>query len=441
MTLNQSWNKSLSTNYNSFFDDYYYATVLFSMVISHKLKSGDDQYIVANKSFNKLKNNFKDNFKLKSLIKYFTIVCINTKKPEKNRAIIDISPRFNYLKSIVLSNFQNNYNYDVIDLYHSSKIIRLINRLPFIFFRKEIGNVLKNVTFSDFEFLLRDNNLMKRLDKLVQDEVNYMANLLVKKNVKFVFFTDGFQFHKLLIILAAKVKNIPCYEMFHGYHQSSFYSQLFFCNNLLVWNYEQKIKISNSVNKSKIQVFGYPGFDEKKINSMKRIYSQDPKRITYVSQPQSIKDKKNIYERLNILKLSGYKIFVRLHPKEVKSKEHKIIFKLTNEFGFEISTNLLEEDILKSKIILGRSTTVLYEALLINKNSLQIEEQTINNVHVYKQIASIKLDEIEKLKNDDFVNKVLGMNKREKLINDFNVKVRLLIDVSIRSRTDRDYPL
>lgn len=182
-----------------------------------------------------------------------------------------------------------------------------------------------------------------------------------------------------------------------------------------------------------IDVVGHPYFqyiyENMKINVVKK--KQDF-RILFCSEPisKTYKDNNmfwgynektillNILEALNEIDMRDISLVIRKHPKEDSEFHEKIITSYSQKFSIELDeeSNSIES-ILKSDIVIGMSSMILLEAIVLGKNviSVQIGLKRKNPFILDKLGINNSIVSKEKLKE-----KLIDLRKNEEIKVDIN---------------------
>ena len=111
-------------------------------------------------------------------------------------------------------------------------------------------------------------------------------------------------------------------------------------------------------------------------SNKKEIFANSENNVIFFSQPlvaDGTLSFRQYYKSLNLIKKScdklGLNLVLRPHPRDDKN----VIDKLKNNLKINISNKLIEEDLFRSKIVIGINSTVLVSANYINKNILIID--------------------------------------------------------------------
>lgn len=416
----RTWKGKLYGKYQKFYDNYYYGTLIFHKVIIARIEGKISD---SNKEFEKVIHHLKRARYATIIRNIFLIIALLTKKFKKKTYILDVTHRFNYFTSEFSKVIRdNNCKYIMHD---SSKknLSYYLFLLVFSFSSNKITDLLIGSSSLEFDDLIENQDLMSKLNNLVYKQVIFTSKLLIALNIQAITLSDNLSQRKFLLVESAKICNIPCYSIPHGYPQSSLYHALICSDKIFTWDLNQKNLILEEDPKKDVVVLGYPRFDKRRISQLRVSIQKNPHKITYATSINQ-NERMLVYEQLKILKGLGFLITIRLHPKEIKdTKLLNEAKKLIEEHGFVLSEADLLEDIISSRIIIGNTTSVLYEAHLIENNSIQLSSDELQIIPFYKSIVSIKIDEIHELSNQTLINDYLSRNENEQLVDSFYQKL------------------
>ena len=91
----------------------------------------------------------------------------------------------------------------------------------------------------------KDKKHLKRLEKHIELEVQFIQRFLLKKQIKLIISSGDSSISMKLLLTAARRLNIPFYVICHGYIQDPYLITIapIFCDRLFVWSDNQKQKL------------------------------------------------------------------------------------------------------------------------------------------------------------------------------------------------------
>ncbi|GEK91033.1 hypothetical protein [Alkalibacterium kapii] len=412
--------------YKIYYDKYYYAMILFDMVIKN-YERGTTHLSVS--LLNEIKGNFKGskNFWkniLTSLISKLNYLYSKIKR--HNSVLILDSNKFKLLNEAIKTNTKKNKK--SIKVVAPKKImdIRGIIIPKTVIYNKDLKNLLESISIENLPEILENEYLMNSFNLNIKKSVFQVNQILKVNNIESIYTISDQKFENRLICEAAKLSQIPFFVFLHGYPQGGEYIGVlpFHGSKLLVWNREQKERLSKIMDINKLEIFGYPKFDKLYLKKFQNV-STIKNKITFISQPfeeTGINFKRElVYSKLSKYKDDNYIINIRLHPKE---KDDLVKINQIINMGFKVSTDSLLYDIYSSSKIIGYNSSVLYEAFLISNDKVyQIDDDTPINFK-YSFIKKLYLEDLEEIKNNDNHNTI---TQSKYLIEDFKTEVKHLL--------------
>lgn len=414
-----NYEMNFQKKYRYYYERYPQAMILFDVILRDAERETNELSKIA---FDRLMIKIDSTFSLKTFVKKIIFDFIkNRKNNDKPKAIVLLrDQRFSYLNNAVRKavfseglDFVNVISVNQIPRINMHFLKSRTKTIDFetLFYSSNLKKIMKNFSYNKIDKFLKDDIKMKRLNLMVEESISAIATKLTNTNIRVIFMAEDQSYENQILCIAAQKVSIPTYVFLHGYPSGEYIGVLpIRAKRLLIWNEHQahtldRIFLGGQFNYStKYDVFGYPRFDQKYINKKKQELNNKESYITFVSQPfeevgQYI-DRDSIYSKLQVLKRKGFNILVRLHPKE-KNNTNKINEILS--YDFKISQSELILDLLKSEWVIGFNSSVIYEAHIISKNAIQIENNLSDlryeNIPCIKEQEIPKLDELEILKN------------------------------------------
>ena len=393
--------KRIFQEYNYVFEEYYYAgMLLYNLFVQTSRK----HHLSEREKYEILRKQFKANFFLEYIQKSYFIYLKLFARRRNPAILINLHKRFFRFKEAIFSFSKKDKNYTLYDC----DIIS--NKLKLNLFTVKINKILNNKSFNSIDQLIKNKRSMIELDNLVYRNLLRMSVIFKIIKINTIFLSDSLNIKNFLISVAAKFNNIPCYWMPHGYPQTEIYYPFLYSERILFWNQHQVNKYTSHIQIDKIKITGYLGYDRHYINDFinKNDLVQDPKKILIATTRSSLEEKKHLYAKLSFLRRSGYRVCVRLHGKEKKSKFFSVTKDLITSFGFEISDINLLEDIVTSNLVIGYGTSVVYEAKMISNNGIQITDFMWNDKPFFFEVPYIPLSDINFLLNKEKLNNIFN---------------------------------
>lgn len=264
-----------------------------------------------------------------------------------------------------------------------------------------------------------DKKHLKRLEKHIELEVQFIQRFLLKKQIKLIISSGDSSIFMKLLLTAARRLNVPFYVICHGYIQDPYLITIapIFSDRLFVWSDNQKqklvedLEVSKCGSKEKVFFSGYPGDFLERNDSLsgerKILLLLEP--FYYINQRESVE---HIRELVNILSDCG-QLTVRFHPLDKKENQFLIEVPEFSNKNIKFSETLLSKEIENADVILGTNTQVLYIASLFVNHVFQIKELAWAD---FEGVQSVGLSKIENLLRQIFdrgINEKLFEKKAE----------------------------
>lgn len=350
---------------------------------------------------------FEDNFKYKDIYTYFL-----TDSLKDSEVVYPVFCDDTYLNK--------DYNYSFVEtfglIFTKIKTKFIKNKIEI---KKEELEKLKNIKEELEEYFSLDNleileidNIQKIIRKF-KNEKKYYISYFNSKNAKRIFLVSSYGRESL--ISAANFLNIEVVEIQHGgidkyhigYHFPNNSEVNYFPDKMYMFGrywYENAripLEIQN------IKFWGYP-YLNKQLNKYKSKIKENSEQVLFISQG-------TIGEQLTEIavdfakKNKEKKIIIRLHPGEFQrwKEDYKMLFKFKDLSNIEISDNNnknLYEYLLESKYIICVYSTVIYEALYLEKKvgilnlaGTEYIDDLFEKELVYKFSKNIELQKLDKL--------------------------------------------
>lgn len=246
-----------------------------------------------------------------------------------------------------------------------------------------INNFLKNLQnhlgIDDETFLKKLENTLKDFYSVKKFSVRLYKKLIKKTRARQVFIEDASYGGSLAIILACRELGVTPAEFQHGlisthhlaynWHRDYYTpNKALFIDEIFLYGDYYREKISLPAKKI---IAGSPFLNEMNISSP---VQGNKKRILLCSQGP-------VYELFNeainnLLHLGDeYEIIHKPHPGEFKTLEEKYDYKKGKNTKIILSKENVYELIMKSDIIIGCYSTVLYECLAFKKTPIVLDHQ------------------------------------------------------------------
>ena len=430
------FDKEITKKYGHQYVRYPHAMMLFDLILRHAETTKKTFCISA---INRLKDKSGSKGNLKTGLRrffYFTGSILAALLLNKKCILVDLPSRFNCLVGS-LREICAEYDIKIVNmaLVRGFKFSGYKDKFyidPFIFSRG-VKKVIKNLSYDNLHDVIGNNELIEKINAEIGRNIERLARFMKRKQLKLILASSDQPYIQQVISTAAEKASVPYYVIFHGYPQGGRYIGLLpiHAQKLFVWADENKNRLIEALKSSskpgdarKVEVFGYPIYDRKFVEKSKEKYAENPRKITFISQPFEAAgidlDRNLLYQKLLELKNKGFIIQVRLHRKE---KSNKTNLELIKKYNLDLSGNSLIQDLLESKIILGYNSSVIYEAMLLNKNIFQIKGLNID--YLYEDVPKISIDEIPGIGNLILPEQLTYKNAI--LIADFKEKLQSLL--------------
>lgn len=301
----------------------------------------------------------------------------------------------------------------------SLDMVTLLSRTSSLFYSKKISSKHKSIISRVEKEFKSKINIEIDLLSIVRSELkrfksNYLSySLLFKIKQPHEIFLVGSSY-KSALIKAAKDHGILVNELQHGlltkesiignFPNSNEDSIEYFPDRFYIWKdldmCNAKIPLSNS------NILYFPNMH---LNYVKKKYEnkkRNQKQITVISQPYI---GKQIFDYIisNIVKMSDWRIFYKLHPAE-DIEDYEIPHNVKNQVDINLVSNEISvyELLVESNIVIGVFSTALFEAIYLGCKIILIELPGIeftSHLSTQKNVIKIKL-------NDDLKEKLHLLN-------------------------------
>lgn len=409
--MHDKWKKQVLGPYSTAYERHPYGILVLNRILVQRIEG---ELSRSRKNYSQLLKELSSHNFLKSCIAFLTRIT-SFRMTYRDSAVLGI-PRFPSLHNSFVT-LLSEKGFNIILPTHSGTIQRTFHRRMFVSSEFALAKILQKYSYETLDELILNEQDMEKLDKEVEKRVLRISKYLNHSNVKIIIITDVLNLRNALISKAAAMADIPCYLIPHGYPQTRFYHPFAVSNYVLAWNAYQREWISRFVNPKHILVIGYPKYDRKSISH--EIEQDTTNRVlTLVTQPQTADERRLLYESIKPFSSLGYTIQVRVHPKEWKPDQIDAMKALIAEYGYSLSSeSSMVKDILRSSLVIGIRSSVLYEATLIGHNSIQLVRE--GETPYYHEIPSLYMHDIPKLKDEDIAN-LLKSSAGEDLVEDFS---------------------
>lgn len=380
--------------------------------------------------FELIKKNIKFKFQKKQEVD--EIFFISDRFFENNKKKYEIYSEFfiNKKKSLVMypenvsiDFFNDEYYYDFEDnFYYLFQRLKL--KLENIFMKKNIEEI-DSIYLSSLKKELIEEFKLKKLEilekKRIQDIILNFKNkkkiyekMLKKWHIKKIYIVCSYG--KEPLISAANDLEIEVIEIQHGdinfYHEGYHFPNAkkinYFPDKMFMFGKFWYDNVSLPLSKDKVEFVGYP-YMKYQLGKYSGIL-ENKNQILFISQ-ETI-GKRIIKKAIEFaIENQDKKIIIRLHPKEFNSweKEYEFLYKNRNLKNLEISSDnkkTLYEYLLESEYIIGVYSTVISEALYLNKKVGVIDLPGVEYLE-----TMLKLNLIYKFKNKIKLDKLNNLNK------------------------------
>jgi hypothetical protein len=339
----------------------------------------------------------------------------NYKFPALNQIFLDVSKK-NQWKSIFHADIKSTNLTDILLL----KKIAPYNS----FVGSKTKKTLSKFRTSEktiFISLLNDELLMKKLDMLVQKDINRSTKLIRRLSIDIFINTGDSSGNARVLNESIKNTGFKTISFSHGYISDPNLIGIapIWSDKLILWTRKQKEEIEIAIDdniKSKLAFIGYP-----KNYSSELIKIQEKKTLILIGPiHEMLLNKKSlaIFENvIESIKEFSTDVILRLHPHE-RVAEIPEIENFVKQNNIELSKNDLYSDICSSEYIFGSNTSTLVEAAYIGKKVYLIEDLIIPGSPKFDyegtiKIKSHKINSIQRMKHLQFDETKLGFNKNE----------------------------
>ncbi|MGL5903311.1 MAG: capsular biosynthesis protein, partial [Cetobacterium sp.] len=223
--------------------------------------------------------------------------------------------------------------------------------------------------------ILEQKSIIKILKKF-KSEYDYYKRFLKKRQCEQIYLVCSYG--REALIAAAQDLNIEVIEIQHGvinkYHLGYNFPNSdkvpYFPNKILLFGEYWYENTKLPLKKDQVQIVGY-SYMNQQINKYRGKILEKKDQILFISQPASgieISEKAVEFAKLN----PNYNVIVRLHPKEWDNwrNDYKILYENRDLDNLKISDSNnkdLYEYLFESRYIFGIYSTVIYEALYLEK--------------------------------------------------------------------------
>jgi len=218
---------------------------------------------------------------------------------------------------------------------------------------------------------LERKELLKKMDVEGKRNFELIKAVIVKSKIR-LFFTDGdTQPHAQMYCRAARELNIPYVIFAHGYIQNPMLVGIAPINGLYLipWTRNQFEDLAAHLDDHdarKLRYFGYPkelfsgvGCTEEVLIAWHTVLDRDREA-----------DLASLLATIYRVRAEGYKVKVRLHPKD--SNDDQLCQFLAKQ-NVDISRRSLQDDIRSAGLVIGSFSSVMVEASMSGKKVLQLE--------------------------------------------------------------------
>lgn len=266
------------------------------------------------------------------------------------------------------------------------------------------------------KFISSDRNL-KKLEKSLNEQVDVVASLLTKLNIKNLILQNEHCPHEKILVMAAEKNKIDFFVVAHGYIQKS--SGLVTiapirAKELIVWTELQRELLLKETNycPERIRFYGWPY----KISEKVKYIEQKEPLFILSDIDNDFNETEFILTVTVITKLLEKfpNLMIRPHPSFSKStSSRKKLIK--GKFSDNLKKQSLESQLGKALFVTGHDSSVLLQSYFENIPTYRIKELSILDI---PEISKLKLSEITKLSNLKIYQK-----KPDNLIDDVIEKI------------------
>lgn len=343
----------------------------------------------------------------------------NYKFPGLNQIFFDVSKK-NQWKSIFHADVKSSKLTDVLLL----KKIAPYNS----FIGSKTKKVLSKFRTSEKTILINkldDELLMKKLDMLVQKDINRSTKLIRRLSIN-VFINSG-DSSGFARVLNESIKNtdFKVISFAHGYIGDPNLIGIapIRSDKLVLWTKKQKEEIEIAIDdnlKSKLAFIGFP-----KNYSSAFIKTQKKKSLILVSPIHKMLQNKKVHAKfesvIESIQEFSTDVILRLHPHE-RDKKIPEIENFIKQNNLELSKNDFYSDICSSEYIFGTNTSTLVEAASMGINVFHIEDLKTPGSPKFDfegaiKIKSHKINSIQRMDHLKFDETKLSFNKNELSMN------------------------
>lgn len=395
-----------SEKFNHMKKDYKILMINFLESLTLNKKKGKDLYFISNR-IQKINNEYKE------------IYSYNMIDKNKNNIEIVYLPLLSKKykrKDITYSNTEN-----IKFLYF--EILGLLN-IKKIYIAPEIKEKLLRVKgkleekLEIKELKIFDEKIIEKTIKDFNKKYFYYRKLLENKKPPKIYLVCSYG--KEALIAAAKDLAIEVIEIQHGviskyhlgYHFPAQKSIYYFPDKIYGFGEYWFKNCCVPINKKNIKIIGY-SYLKNQILKYENQIKENNKQVMFISQGtigEKIVEKAIEFAKENPL----YKVIIRLHPMEFSTWKihYKLLYDNRNMINIEISDNEqknLYEYLYESKYIIGVYSTVIYEALYLDKKIGVLNLAGIDYVEDLIEkgaIKKIELNEKINIKNFEKLNKI-----------------------------------
>ncbi len=407
--------------YSSYYDRYPYAMMIFEWFIRVP-----DEVYSKSKHFLDLK---KFNYKLYILRQLFNFISLISLLFKSKPKVISNLPRFSLIDSKLKTICQEKgYKYSGRLNNQSDKLsiktivcLLLIKKFPFediLLCSVRFYFLFSKIAEDGLQKTLDNDNLMKRINRYVKNEINAYSRNLGRLNVYCVF-SQGEKTPRLRVFCESVKKAESKYIVIaHGYivhpHLVSFCP--IHADKLVVWNIKQLEDLSEVLTDSEIAKVSYIGWPKEKVNLVPQD-QRDYRKALILLRPLTYKNNNLSESIIGELKNNNFSVTVKMHPKDYKIKEN--IHYIKEKFKIDVSASSYEEELIDSDIVLSCVSSALVEGLENGVPSFQLEEMKWRDMD---EVPDISIKEIShyQSKYENFIKENNYFNNDTDLIKEIN---------------------
>lgn len=264
----------------------------------------------------------------------------------------------------------------------------------FVFANKKVKCLCDFVSYNGVEKIFEEKDRAKKYDGEVRLIINKIIRKLKRTNVVLVITQDCHSFSGRILLKACNEVNVRIVEVAHGYTQDNYLITLapIFADLELVWTKrlrETIVTVLRSSEKERLVSFGFP---RKKI----KVEEFDGKIYVLVLIPpfHHLEDyvAHSSYKEMGAIvmffKKNNVELMCRPHPGDKTELRDKF---LKEYCGNNVSFESLSEDLKKSFLVIGYSSSVLVEAVFNGIKAIKIKS---SNDHYCEGIEELSCEEV-----------------------------------------------